>query len=118
MAGLNKGIVYMMTVPYLLIGRHRLLLVPAHAPQGGQSLVAGPLAVASSLPARAWRCPRCHTGKLFTHPALSLRGLMQMPALLPCAGKRHEPEPGFYYGRHVHQLGVFDGGMLRRLASC
>ena len=45
----------------------------------------------------ALRCPRCHTGKLFTHPALSTT-FMEMPAACPVCRQTYEPEPGFYYG--------------------
>ena len=43
------------------------------------------------------RCPRCHTGKLFTHSAWSLK-FMDMPAECSVCRQTYEPEPGFYYG--------------------
>ncbi len=45
----------------------------------------------------ALRCPRCHRGRLFLHPALSLK-FVQMPPACPVCGQTFEPEPGFYYG--------------------
>ena len=44
------------------------------------------------------RCPRCHRGKLFTHPALNITKFAQMPAECPVCGQTFEPEPGFYFG--------------------
>jgi uncharacterized protein (DUF983 family) len=49
---------------------------------------------------RAWlalRCPRCHTGRLFTHGAFST-SFTDMPPACPVCGQTYEPEPGFYYG--------------------
>ena len=43
------------------------------------------------------RCPRCHTGKLFTHVAFSTK-FMEMPEDCPVCHQAYEPEPGFYYG--------------------
>jgi uncharacterized protein (DUF983 family) len=50
------------------------------------------------------RCPRCHTGPLFTHPALSTR-FMEMPEACPVCHQTYEPEPGFYYGAMYISLG-------------
>ncbi len=44
------------------------------------------------------RCPRCHAGPLFTHPATSLRHFDEMPPACPVCRQTYEPEPGFYYG--------------------
>ncbi len=44
------------------------------------------------------RCPRCHTGALFTHPATALRHFDEMPPACPVCKQTYEPEPGFYYG--------------------
>ncbi|WP_246009018.1 DUF983 domain-containing protein [Hymenobacter metallilatus] len=44
------------------------------------------------------RCPRCHQGALFTHPAHSLAHFTEMPAACPVCGQAYEPEPGFYWG--------------------
>jgi uncharacterized protein (DUF983 family) len=44
------------------------------------------------------RCPRCHTGPLFTHSALSLTKFIRMPECCPVCGFYYEPEPGFYFG--------------------
>lgn len=45
----------------------------------------------------ALRCPRCHEGKIFTSPALSIY-FADMPDVCPVCGQPTEPEPGFYYG--------------------
>jgi uncharacterized protein (DUF983 family) len=52
----------------------------------------------STLALLALRCPRCHQGKLFSHPATSLTKFMDMPAECPVCSQTYEPEPGFYYG--------------------
>jgi uncharacterized protein (DUF983 family) len=52
----------------------------------------------STLALLALRCPRCHQGKLFAHPATSLTKFMDMPSECPVCGQTYEPEPGFYYG--------------------
>ncbi|GAB3587229.1 DUF983 domain-containing protein [Hymenobacter daeguensis] len=44
------------------------------------------------------RCPRCHTGKLFSHSALNVTRFAQMPHQCPTCGQSFEPEPGFYFG--------------------
>ena len=44
------------------------------------------------------RCPRCHTGRLFSHSALNITKFAQMPAQCPECGQTFEPEPGFYFG--------------------
>lgn len=57
------------------------------------------------------RCPRCHTGKLFTHPALSF-SFMEMPAECPLCRQTYEPEPGFYYGAMYISSGFSTGILL------
>lgn len=57
------------------------------------------------------RCPRCHTGKLFTHAALSTR-FVEMPAQCPICGQAYEPEPGFYYGAMYISSGFSTGILL------
>lgn len=44
------------------------------------------------------RCPRCHTGKLFSSSALNITKFTDMPAQCPVCGQAFEPEPGFYFG--------------------
>ena len=44
------------------------------------------------------RCPRCHTGQLFSYPASNITKFAQMPAQCPACGQSFEPEPGFYFG--------------------
>lgn len=44
------------------------------------------------------RCPRCRTGKMFSHPAYDLLHFNDMHAECPYCGVRLEPEPGFYQG--------------------
>jgi len=44
------------------------------------------------------RCPRCHSGALFTYPARVLGKFAVMPAACPACSFYYEPEPGFYYG--------------------
>lgn len=57
------------------------------------------------------RCPRCHTGHLFTNPALSA-SFMQMPAACPVCRQTYEPEPGFYYGAMYISSGFSTGILL------
>jgi uncharacterized protein (DUF983 family) len=57
------------------------------------------------------RCPRCHTGPLFAHPALSFR-FMEMPAACPVCRQTYEPEPGFYYGAMYISSGLSTGLLL------
>ncbi|GAB3872503.1 hypothetical protein GCM10028824_22970 [Hymenobacter segetis] len=57
------------------------------------------------------RCPRCHTGKLFTHPALSTK-FMEMPEACPVCRQTYEPEPGFYYGAMYISSGFSTGVLL------
>jgi uncharacterized protein (DUF983 family) len=57
------------------------------------------------------RCPRCHTGKLFTHAALST-SFVEMPAQCPICGQTYEPEPGFYYGAMYISSGFSTGILL------
>jgi uncharacterized protein (DUF983 family) len=51
------------------------------------------------------RCPRCHTGELFSHPALST-SFMAMPDACPVCRQTYEPEPGFYYGAMYISSGI------------
>ena len=51
----------------------------------------------STLALLALRCPRCHRGPLFKHPAASLRFMDMYDACVACE-QTFEPEPGFYYG--------------------
>ncbi len=46
----------------------------------------------------ALRCPRCHEGQLFSHPAYNLTKFADMPTACPVCGQAYEPEPGFYFG--------------------
>ena len=57
------------------------------------------------------RCPRCHTGLLFTHPALST-SFMEMPEACPVCRQTYEPEPGFYYGAMYISSGFSTGILL------
>lgn len=57
------------------------------------------------------RCPRCHTGPLFTHPALSTK-FMAMPPECPVCHQTYEPEPGFYYGAMYISSGFSTGILL------
>ena len=45
----------------------------------------------------ALRCPRCHRGPLFKHPAASL-GFSDMYDTCVVCEQTYEPEPGFYFG--------------------
>ena len=44
------------------------------------------------------RCPRCHQGRLFSHPAYHLTKFAHMPESCPVCQQAFEPEPGFYFG--------------------
>jgi uncharacterized protein (DUF983 family) len=55
------------------------------------------------------RCPRCHAGPLFTHPATSLRHFDEMPPVCPVCRQTYEPEPGFYYGAMYVSFGFSVG---------
>ncbi len=57
------------------------------------------------------RCPRCHTGKLFTHSAWSFQ-FMDMQAECPVCHQTYEPEPGFYYGAMYISSGFSTGILL------
>ena len=57
------------------------------------------------------RCPRCHTGLLFTHSALST-SFMDMPEACPVCHQTYEPEPGFYYGAMYISSGFSTGILL------
>ena len=45
----------------------------------------------------ALRCPRCHRGPLFKHPAASFHFADMYDSCVACE-QTYEPEPGFYYG--------------------
>lgn len=57
-----------------------------------------PAPTSSTLALLGLRCPRCHEGELFLHPATSLTKFTEMPAACPVCGLSYEPEPGFYFG--------------------
>ncbi|WP_236050238.1 DUF983 domain-containing protein [Hymenobacter negativus] len=57
------------------------------------------------------RCPRCHMGKLFAHPALST-SFVEMPPQCPICRQTYEPEPGFYYGAMYISSGFSTGILL------
>ncbi len=63
----------------------------------------------STLALLALRCPRCHQGKLFSHPATSLTKFTDMPAECPVCGQTFEPEPGFYFGAMYVSFGFAVG---------
>jgi uncharacterized protein (DUF983 family) len=44
------------------------------------------------------RCPRCRTGKLYTHSPYDLRNTVSMHESCPVCGQPTEIEVGFYYG--------------------
>lgn len=66
----------------------------------------------SSLALLALRCPRCHEGHLFNHPATSLTKFTDMPAECPVCGQTFEPEPGFYFGAMYVSFGFAVGIFL------
>ena len=57
------------------------------------------------------RCPRCHTGKLFTHSAWSFK-FTDMPTECPVCHQTYEPEPGFYFGAMYINSGFSTGILL------
>ena len=57
------------------------------------------------------RCPRCHTGKLFTHAAFST-SFVEMPKACPVCQQTYEPEPGFYDGAMYISSGFSTGILL------
>lgn len=59
----------------------------------------------------AQRCPRCHTGRLFSTGTYSL-SFTDMPAACPVCGQAYEPEPGFYYGAMYISFGFATGLFL------
>jgi uncharacterized protein (DUF983 family) len=63
----------------------------------------------STLALLALRCPRCHQGKLFSHPATSLTKFTDMPEYCPVCGQAFEPEPGFYFGAMYISFGFAVG---------
>ncbi|WP_231403179.1 DUF983 domain-containing protein [Hymenobacter guriensis] len=56
------------------------------------------------------RCPRCHQGPLFSHPAISTK-FTEMPEHCPVCGQAYEPEPGFYWGAMYISF-VFSTGIM------
>ena len=44
------------------------------------------------------KCPRCHTGDIFTHPVKRIPKFNVMNRECPHCGVLLEPEPGFYQG--------------------
>ncbi len=63
----------------------------------------------SALALLALRCPRCHEGPLFLHPATSLTKFTEMPDQCPVCGLSYEPEPGFYFGAMYISFGFAVG---------
>ncbi len=68
-----------------------------------------PAPTSSTLALLALRCPRCHEGALFSHPATSLTKFTDMPAACPVCGLSYEPEPGFYFGAMYISFGFAVG---------
>lgn len=62
--------------------------------------------------ALAMRCPRCHQGEMFSHPALHLKKFDQMPEKCPVCGFRYEIELGFYWGAMYMSYGLSVGIVL------
>lgn len=44
------------------------------------------------------KCPRCQSGKMFTHPFYNLNHFSEMHVNCPVCGLRFEIEPGFFWG--------------------
>ncbi|MFD1469367.1 DUF983 domain-containing protein [Hymenobacter caeli] len=86
---------------------------PARGPAAGGRLLLPvmdePAPTSSSLALLALRCPRCHEGHLFLHPATNLTGFTDMPAYCPVCGQSFEPEPGFYFGAMYISFGFAVG---------
>jgi uncharacterized protein (DUF983 family) len=57
----------------------------------------------------AQKCPRCHQGPLFLHPAYNLSKFDEMPAKCPVCGQHYEPEVGFYWGAMYISYGLSVG---------
>ena len=68
-----------------------------------------PAPTSSALALLALRCPRCHEGPLFLHPATSLTKFTEMPDQCPVCGLTYEPEPGFYFGAMYVSFGFAVG---------
>ena len=68
-----------------------------------------PVVTSSVLALLALRCPRCHQGALFSHPATSLTKFTDMPDYCPVCGQSFEPEPGFYFGAMYLSFGFAVG---------
>lgn len=58
------------------------------------------------------RCPRCRSGKMFTHGAYNLVKFTDMPERCPVCDLRFEVEPGFYYGAMYVSYGFSVGFVL------
>jgi uncharacterized protein (DUF983 family) len=54
----------------------------------------------------ATKCPRCHQGDMFTHPAYSLGHFDDMPEHCPVCKFRYEIEVGFYWGAMYISYGL------------
>jgi|GEM_PF-49117 len=55
------------------------------------------------------RCPRCHEGPLFLHPASNITKFTDMPVACPVCNLSYEPEPGFYFGAMYISFGFAVG---------
>ena len=44
------------------------------------------------------KCPRCRSGKMFSHSALNLKNFTRMFRNCPVCGLEFEIEPGFFWG--------------------
>lgn len=44
------------------------------------------------------KCPRCRSGKMFTHPVVDLKNFTHMFKACPVCGLEFEIEPGFFWG--------------------
>ena len=46
----------------------------------------------------AGKCPKCRTGKVFTHPFYNILNHGNVHKNCPVCGVKFEPEPGFFWG--------------------
>jgi uncharacterized protein (DUF983 family) len=74
------------------------MLPPSPAPVMAEPTDTSEFIDSTALALAKLRCPRCHTGKLFSHSALNITQFAQMPAQCPECSQTFEPEPGFYFG--------------------
>ena len=44
------------------------------------------------------KCPKCHIGKVFTHPFYNINNYSQVHKNCPYCGVKFETEPGFFWG--------------------